>query len=167
MKKKSIIAVAAVALCLIAAVIMGIIFSPEMTAYDYIREHPVMETPAFMASRFLCEVPYGENDSVVLLFYQNKANGVSCAILQKDGSSYENLAMGAPILPEDTTTYRKINIPGEAFTMGLVWGILEDSAVTSVKIGDQSCHILETTDAALRIYYLWGADASKKPELIR
>ncbi len=166
MKKKYMIAVAAVVVVLIAVVVLGVALSPKQSAYDYVRKNPVWEADAFLTESFLYEKLY-EDDDIALLFYKNKADGVSCAVLQKNGSSYEYLANGAPILPEDATTHRKITFPNSEYLQDLAWGIVTDTAVTGVKLGDVSCEFVQTEDPSLRIYFLWNADTTEEPEFIK
>ncbi len=166
MKKKYIIAIAAILVVLIAVVVLSIVLSPKQSAYEYVRKNPIWESDAFTVKSFLYERVY-EDDEITLLFYENKASGVTCVVLQKDGSSYEYLANGAPILPEDATTHRKITFPNSEYLQDLAWGIVTDTAVTGVKLGGVDCEFVQTEDPSVRIYFLWNADTTKEPEFIK
>ncbi len=167
MKKQYIIAIAAVAGCIVLAVILGVLLSPAPTPYGYLKNEAIAPTAAFVPETHLLTSESGEGTGEFIVFYENSAGNIVPALLTQSSRSYEVAAYGAPLVLSEETAYKKITFPNNSGMGALVYGFYRDGEITGVMIGDRLCESFSPEGQELTLFWLWDADTEQTPEFLK
>lgn len=157
MKKRTVgVGLTLVIICLFALLLMA---KSNQSPYDYLKKN-AGSSNATAANEFLYQANIGEKEYAI--FYINKKNKASCAIMKKTLFSYSILEISTGVSLVNNS--KRVDFLFSSYNGGhnwIDWGIVHDNEIKQVLVNDRAAYIINIDGYSFKICYLLGNETEK------